>query len=227
MALKAKNIYQNLTFIQNQTKSNYSIIKSINPIIKSINSLNTNNHNYLFVSKLKKNNNHIKNIINYQLYNINYYSNSNSNSSSNSNSNSSSISNSNKLKIGDFGELTKTFSSKDIELFASLSEDNNPIHLDDEFAKSTKFGKRIVHGMLTSSLIGAVLGTKLPGQGSIYISQNLEFKSPVYLNEQIIAKIEVIEINKRIVTFNTTCRKIDGTIVIDGIAKVLVPQQYL
>lgn len=92
------------------------------------------------------------------------------------------------MKVGDAAELQKRFSEKDVQLFSTLSEDRNPIHLDESYASSTRFGRRIVHGMLTSSLFSAILGTKLPGKGSIYMSQNLSFKAPIFLDELVTAR---------------------------------------
>ena len=83
-----------------------------------------------------------------------------------------------KLNIGQTASMSKTISEKDVFQFADLVQDHNPVHIDKEFAKNTFFGKRIVHGMLGSSLISAVLGTKLPGQGAIYLSQTLQFLAP-------------------------------------------------
>ena len=127
------------------------------------------------------------------------------------------------LRIGMFEEGGKTITEADIVNYAGLSLDINPIHLNNEYAKNSIFKERIAHGMLTSGLISAVLGTKLPGEGSIYLSQTLKFISPVKIGDTITAKAEIIDINpeKKIITIKTTCINQNKNIVIDGEAKVL------
>ncbi|BET15247.1 3-hydroxybutyryl-CoA dehydratase [Fusobacterium vincentii ATCC 49256] len=127
------------------------------------------------------------------------------------------------LRIGMFEEVGKTITEADIVNYAGLSLDINPIHLNNEYAKNSIFKERIAHGMLTSGLISAVLGTKLPGEGSIYLSQTLKFISPVKIGDTITAKAEIIDINpeKKIITIKTTCINQNKNIVIDGEAKVL------
>lgn len=127
------------------------------------------------------------------------------------------------LKIGMFEEVGKTITEADVVNYAGLSLDINPIHLNNEYAKNSIFKERIVHGMLTSGLISAVLGTKLPGEGSIYLSQSLKFISPVKMGDTITAKAEIIDINpeKKIITLRTTCTNQDKSIVVDGEAKIL------
>lgn len=127
------------------------------------------------------------------------------------------------LKIGMFEEVGKTITEADVVNYAGLSLDINPIHLNNEYAKKSIFKERIAHGMLTSGLISAVLGTKLPGEGSIYLSQTLKFVAPVKIGDTVTAKAEIIDINseKRIVTLKTTCVNQDKNIVVDGEAKIL------
>jgi len=98
----------------------------------------------------------------------------------------------------------------------------NPIHMSDKYAEDTIFGKRIVHGILTSGLISAVLANKLPGPGAIYMGQELRFTSPVYLGDDITAEVEVVELreDKKIVKLSTTCVNQDGKTVISGVATV-------
>jgi len=131
------------------------------------------------------------------------------------------------LKIGDTASLSKTFTDDDVQQFAAISGDRNPVHLDAEYAAQTPFKKRIAHGMLTAGLISAVLGTKLPGEGSIYISQSLNFRAPVYLNDTITARVEVIKIHERkpIVTFKTVCTNQDDLVVLEGEAVLLLPKE--
>ena len=126
------------------------------------------------------------------------------------------------LKIGQTASVQKTFSAADITVFAGVSLDVNPIHMSDGYAKNSMFGKRIVHGMLTASLISAVLGIQLPGPGTIYMGQELKFLAPVYLGDDITATVEIIELreDKKIVKLNTTCVNPDGKTVISGVATV-------
>jgi acyl dehydratase len=129
-----------------------------------------------------------------------------------------------KLKIGDKTMLNKTFSEKEVEEFAKVSTDDNPIHLDKEYAVNTVFGQRVVHGLLVSSLFSGLIGGKLPGHGSVYLGQTLSFKAPVYINEEIKVSVEVIKIreDKPIITLKTLCIKIDGTVAIEGEAVVKI-----
>lgn len=130
------------------------------------------------------------------------------------------------LKIGDSASMTKTFSDEDVRSFAEISGDKNPVHLDDEFASSTQFKRRLVHGMLTASLISAVMGTELPGPGSIYLSQSINFRAPVYIGDTITATITVIKIrkSKKIVTLETVCKNQSDMVVLEGEAVLLVPE---
>ena len=129
------------------------------------------------------------------------------------------------LQIGDTATLTRVFTDEDVRLYADLSTDHNPVHLDAEFAASTQFGQRIVHGMLVGSLFSALLGEQLPGHGSIYMSQNLQFKAPVYLNTEVIASVEITAIRegKPIVSLKTTCVDKDGKLLITGESVMYVP----
>lgn len=132
----------------------------------------------------------------------------------------------NELKIGQTASLQKTFSAADVTLFAGISLDVNPIHMSESYAAETIFGKRIVHGLLTSGLISAVLANKLPGPGTIYLGQELKFLAPVYLGDDITATVEIIELrsDKKIVKLNTTCVNQAGKTVISGIATVKFDQ---
>ncbi len=126
------------------------------------------------------------------------------------------------LRVGQSYSLSKKFSLEDVQRFAELSMDNNPLHLDEDFATKNLFGKRIVHGYLTTSLFSAIIGTKLPGFGSIYLKQDLNFIRPVFHNEMITATvtIEKIEKEKSIVFLNTICTKENGKIAVEGSAIV-------
>jgi len=131
-----------------------------------------------------------------------------------------------KFKIGEKAYLSKVFTEADVILFAKLSLDINPLHLDKDFAMKTIFKKRIVHGMLVSSLFSAIIANNLPGPGSIYLSQELNFKKPVFLNEEVLAEVEIINIrkDKPIITLKTICYNMEKQIVIEGEAIVLIHQ---
>lgn len=128
------------------------------------------------------------------------------------------------LKVGDTASITKTITDEDICAFAELTGDHNPVHLDEAFANKTRFGRRIAHGMLGASLISAVLGTELPGQGSIYLSQTLQFLGPVYIDDTVTARVTVTKVreDKSIVTLETVCENQNGETLIRGEALVLV-----
>ncbi|MGL4687461.1 MAG: MaoC family dehydratase [Fusobacteriaceae bacterium] len=127
------------------------------------------------------------------------------------------------LKIGMSDSITKTITPRDVDLFAEISMDRNPVHLDEEYASKTMFKKRIAHGILVTGLISAVLGTKLPGEGAIYMGQEIKFMAPVFLGDTITAKVEVIELisEKNRVVVSTTCTNQDGKVVISGKATLL------
>ena len=130
------------------------------------------------------------------------------------------------LTLGQSASLTKTVTHDDVVAFARVSLDDNPIHLDEEFAKGTRFGRRIAHGMIASSLISAVIGTRLPGQGTVYLSQSLAFRAPVFLDDTITATVTVkaLRPDKPIVTLDTVVTRADGTVVLTGEAVVLAPR---
>ncbi|MDD4291339.1 MAG: MaoC family dehydratase [Clostridia bacterium] len=126
------------------------------------------------------------------------------------------------LKIGQKASITKTFTDEDVRAFAKISCDTNPLHLDEEFAKTTVFGRRIVHGICTCGLISAVLANKLPGPGTIYLGQEVRFTAPVFLGDTVTAELEIIEIreDKHIVKLSSTCTNQDGKAVITGVSTV-------
>ncbi|MBT3187768.1 MAG: MaoC family dehydratase [Anaerolineae bacterium] len=131
------------------------------------------------------------------------------------------------IKVGDSASITKSFSDEDVRKFAEISGDKNPVHLDDEYAAQTQFKKRLVHGMLTAGLISAVLGTELPGEGSIYLSQSINFQAPVFIGDTITATVTVIKIRegKPIITLETICKNQDDLVVIKGEAVLLKPEE--
>ena len=130
------------------------------------------------------------------------------------------------LEEGMSAVFSKTVTEADLLMFAGVSGDTNPIHLDQDFASRTMFEGRIAHGMLTASLISTVLGTKLPGPGAIYVSQNLKFLAPVRIGDTVIARAVISHLNdeRRRATFETVC--LVGDIkVLDGEAILMVPRR--
>jgi 3-hydroxybutyryl-CoA dehydratase len=131
------------------------------------------------------------------------------------------------LSVGMARSLTRTITAQDVEKFAEVSGDFNPIHLDDAYAATASpFGRRVAHGMLTASLLSTLFGTRFPGLGSIYLSQSLRFKAPVMLGDAVTATVTVADINaeKARVTFDCACT-VGDKVVLDGQALLLVPKR--
>ena len=130
------------------------------------------------------------------------------------------------LEVGQTARYSKTVGERDIQLFAAMSGDHNPVHLDPEFAAATMFKERIAHGMLSASLISTVLGTKLPGNGCIYLSQTLRFLAPVRIGDTVKAMARVVSLDmaKRRAQLACLC-EVDGKVVIEGEATVFVPSR--
>ncbi len=130
------------------------------------------------------------------------------------------------LEQGMSAVISKTVTEADIVLYAGVSMDTNPLHLDEAYASSTRFGGRIAHGMLGAGLISALFGTKLPGPGAVYVSQNLRFKAPVRIADTLVAKVTVIGLDpeKHRARFATHVH-VGETLVIDGEAELLVPSR--
>ena len=124
--------------------------------------------------------------------------------------------------IGTEASLSRTITEDDILLFAVVSGDKNPLHLDAEYAERSLFGKRIAHGFLIGSLISAVLGNDLPGPGSIYLGQTLRFLAPIHIGDTVTVTVKVVALreDKRIVTLHTNCTNQHGTLVLSGEATV-------
>lgn len=131
------------------------------------------------------------------------------------------------LKVGDSAEMRKTIADEDVRAFAELTGDRNPVHLDEEYAAQTRFGRRIAHGMLGASLISAVLANELPGRGTVYLSQTLKFNAPVFLGDTVTARVTVKSVreDKPVVTLETVCTNERGERVVEGEAVVLVSRQ--
>jgi len=124
--------------------------------------------------------------------------------------------------VGVRTSFSRQITEADIELFAQVSSDHNPIHLDHEYAVRTPFGGRIAHGLLIASMISAVLGNQLPGPGSIYLGQTLKFLAPVRIDDTITVSVEVIAVReeKRILTLRTDCTNQQGVLVLSGEATI-------
>ena len=131
------------------------------------------------------------------------------------------------LKVGDSAKFSKTISESDVYLFAGITGDFNPAHVDEDYAKNTYFKKRIAHGMLTASFISTVIGTMLPGPGTIYMKQAVSFLAPVHIGDTITACAEISEImlDKKKVRLKTFCTNQEGTTVLDGEALVSPPRR--
>jgi 3-hydroxybutyryl-CoA dehydratase len=131
-------------------------------------------------------------------------------------------------KVGDSAQLSKTVKDEDIRIFAEVTGDKNPLHLDDEFASKTIFKRRIAHGILTAALISSVIGNRLPGNGTIYLSQTLNFLAPVYVGDEVTAKVEVLQVLKegKRLRLKTQVINQNGTVVVDGEALVIPPRRW-
>jgi 3-hydroxybutyryl-CoA dehydratase len=130
------------------------------------------------------------------------------------------------LSVGQTAETTHVVGAADIEAFAALSGDINPVHMDEAYARTTPFGGRIAHGMLTAAYISAVLGNQLPGPGAIYLSQSLRFRRPVKIGDPVTARVTVkaLDPGKGHATFETAAL-VNGKTVIDGEALIMVPRR--
>ena len=130
------------------------------------------------------------------------------------------------LKVGDVAEFAKTISEADVYMFAGVTGDLNPAHINESYAQKTFFKTRIAHGMLLAGFISAVIGTRLPGPGTIYIRQELNFLAPARMGDTITAQVEVAQVltEKKRVVLKTTCINQEGTLVLDGEALVSPPK---
>ncbi|TKZ21016.1 MaoC family dehydratase [Shimia litoralis] len=130
------------------------------------------------------------------------------------------------MEVGIARSLTKVITDEDIQMFAQVSTDHNPVHLDDDYAKGTMFKGRIAHGMLTAGLISAVIGEQLPGYGTVYMGQTLKFLAPVRPGDEVYAEVKVTDFDpeKRRVKMDCHC-SVDGKKVLIGEATVLAPSR--
>jgi 3-hydroxybutyryl-CoA dehydratase len=128
------------------------------------------------------------------------------------------------IAIGQRAERTTKITSDLIKSFAALTGDDNPVHLDDDYASKSFFRRRVAHGAISAALISTVLGTELPGTGTIYLSQDLVFKNPVFPEDTVTVAVEVLEKNDKSkkIKLRTTATKQDGLLVIDGVAVVML-----
>ena len=130
------------------------------------------------------------------------------------------------IKVGDTAEFAKTVTETDIYLYAGITGDFNPAHVNEAFAKNTFFKTRIAHGMLTAGFISAIIANQLPGPGTIYLKQDLSFLAPVHIGDTITGRVEVLELipEKNRVRIKTTCTNQDGVMVISGEGLVSPPK---
>lgn len=127
-----------------------------------------------------------------------------------------------KVIVGDEASVSKTISETDVYSFAGICGDFNPIHVNKEIAKESRFGDRICHGMLVASFISTVIGMYMPGEGAIYLEQNIRFVAPVYIGDTITATVKVNDVKDNVVVLETNVKNQSGKSVINGMAKVLL-----
>lgn len=134
-----------------------------------------------------------------------------------------------KFYVGQTASFSRTVTETDVVMFAGLSGDYNPVHVDREYASDTRFGQRIAHGLLTASFLSRLLGMELPGKESVYLEQTLKFMKPVFIGDTITATAEILEIDQKrsIFTLSTICRNQDGTIVLSGEGKIMMPRKEM
>jgi 3-hydroxybutyryl-CoA dehydratase len=128
------------------------------------------------------------------------------------------------ISVGDSAEITKPMSLEMVAAFAGISEDFNPVHLDAEYASKSRYKAQIIHGLMASSLFSGLFGTQLPGEGCVYKSQNIRFKRPIYVGDEVTARVEVVnvDINKKVISFTTRCL-VNGKVMIDGESEIFAP----
>lgn len=131
------------------------------------------------------------------------------------------------IELGMQASLETKVAEGDIQSFAAITGDHNPVHVDEAYAAGTPFKRRISHGMLTASYISAVFGMRLPGPGAIYVTQTLNFRRPVWINDQITTTVTVAELfpQKRRVLFECVCKNAEGKVVLQGEAMLMVPER--
>ena len=132
------------------------------------------------------------------------------------------------IEIGMVASYSQTITDSDVKGFSGISGDKNPVHMSDEYAQSSRYKKRIAHGLLSASFFSSLFGTRLPGEGCVYVSQNLQFKRPVYIGDTVVATVEVIRVDckNRRAFFKTIC-KVKNKVVIDGEAEIYIPAKVV
>jgi 3-hydroxybutyryl-CoA dehydratase len=128
------------------------------------------------------------------------------------------------ITAGMSASMSHVVTDEDVRKFAEVSGDHNPVHLDEDYARQSRFGRRIAHGLFSASFFSGLFGTKLPGPGCVYASQNLKFRRPVYIGDTVIATVTVlsVDVTKRRVLFSTVC-SVEGKEVILGDAEIFIP----
>lgn len=128
------------------------------------------------------------------------------------------------IKVGSSAEITKIMSLEMVKSFAGISEDFNPVHLDADYASQSRYKAQIIHGLMAASLFSGLFGTKLPGEGCVYKSQNMRFKRPIYVGDEVTARVEVVKVDmkKKVISFKTHCL-VNRKIMIDGESEIFVP----
>ena len=128
------------------------------------------------------------------------------------------------IQPGDVAEVKKKMTLEMVKNFASISDDFNPVHLDEKYASKSRYKKQIIHGLMATSLFSGLFGTKLPGEGCVYKSQNIRFKRPIFINDLVTARIEVtsVQLSKKLISFKTSCL-VNKKVMIDGESEIFVP----
>ena len=128
------------------------------------------------------------------------------------------------IEVGMSESYSQTITDADIKSYAGISGDHNPIHVNDEYASESRFGKRIAHGLISVGFFSAIFGMRLPGPGCVYVSQNLQFKRPVFIDDTVVAKVIVtsVDLKKKKIIFDTVCT-VSGKVVIHGVAEIFIP----
>ena len=128
------------------------------------------------------------------------------------------------IKVGSSAEITKIMSLEMVKSFAGISEDFNPVHLDADYASKSRYKAQIIHGLMATSLFSGLFGTKLPGKGCVYKSQNIRFKRPIYVGDEVTARVEVVEVDmkNKVISFKTHCL-VNRKIMINGESEIFIP----